>query len=135
MSEELKRELGGELEVLHEVLNEVVNEVVEPLKGLKLYNSFKKSLPKGLSKDTVALRWVEYKIMLGMPIVEKKEPKEKKEKKEKVVKFKVPKEKKEKKEKVVKKKVLDENNNMCGDYNLDIVIPDIPIMQKVVEVC
>lgn len=132
MSEELKRELGGELEVLHEVLNEVVNEVVEPLKGLKLYNSFKKSLPKGLSKDTVALRWVEYKIMLGMPIVEKKEPKEKKEKKEKVVKFKVA---KEKKEKVVKKKVLDENNNMCGDYNLDIVIPDIPIMQKVVEVC
>ena len=124
MSEELKRELGSIEEVV-----EVVNDI--PLTGLKLYNSFKKSLPKGLTKDTVALRWVEYKIMLGLPIVEKKE-KIPKEKKEKVVKFKIV---KEKKEKVVKKKVLDEHNNMIGDYNLDIVIPDIPIIPKVVEVC
>ena len=120
MSEELKRELGS------------IEEVVEvPLTGLTLYNSFKKSLPKGLTKDTVALRWVEYKIMLGLPIIEKK-IKEPKEKKEKVVKFKIV---KPKKEKIVKKKVLDENNNMIGDYNLDIIIPDIPIIPQVVEVC
>ena len=120
MSEELKRELGSIEEVV-----EVVNDI--PLTGLKLYNSFKKSLPKGLTKDTVALRWVEYRIMLGLPIVEKK-IKEPKEKKEKVVKFKIV---KPKKEKVIKKKVLDEHNNMIGDYNLDIVIPDIPIITKV----
>ena len=122
MSEELKRELGSIEEV-----SEVVNDI--PLTGLKLYNSFKKSLPKGLTKDTVALRWVEYKIMLGLPIIEKK-IKEPKEKKEKVVKFKIV---KPKKEKVVKKKVLDEHNNMIGDHNLDIVIPDIPIMPQLVE--
>ena len=115
MSEELKRELGS--------IEEVVNDVL-PLTGLKLYNSFKKSLPKGLTKDTVALRWVEYKIMLGLPIIEKKI----KEPKEKVVKFKIV---KPKKEKVVKKRVLDENNNIIGDYNLDIVIPDIVIPQLV----
>ena len=120
MSEELKRELGSIEEVV-----EVVNDI--PLTGLKLYNSFKKSLPKGLTKDTVALRWVEYRIMLGLPIVEKKE-KIPKEKKEKVVKFKIV---KPKKEKVIKKKVLDEHNNMIGDYNLDIVIPDIVIPQLV----
>ena len=120
MSEELKVVEGVE------VVNDVVIE--KPLTGLKLYNSFKKSLPKGLEKDTVALRWVQYRIMLGLPIIEKKE-KIPKEKKEKEVKFKIV---KEKKEKQTKKKVLDENNNIIGDYNLDIVIPDIP---KITEVC
>ena len=126
MSEELK------VDEVVEVVNDVVIE--KPLTGLKLYNEFKKSLPKGLEKDTVALRWVQYRIMLGLPIIEKKEkiPKEKKEKKEKEVKFKIV---KEKKEKQTKKKVLDENNNIIGDYNLDIVIPDRPINPKITEVC
>lgn len=110
-----------------EVKNEVVEVVEVPLTGLKLYNSFKKTLPKGLSKDTVALRWLEYKIMLGLPIVEKK-IKEPKEKKEKVVKFKIP---KEKKEKIAKKKVLDDNNNMIGKYDLNIVIPDIQLGESI----
>ena len=114
-----------------EVVN-VPNNDVLPLTGLKLYNSFKKTLPKGLAKDTVALRWLEYRIMLGLPIIEKKVkiPKEKipKEKNEKAVRFKIEKVKKDKK--VVKKSVLDENNNMIGDFDIGsplIVIPDIVI--------
>lgn len=109
-----------------EVVN-IPNNDVLPLTGLKLYNSFKKTLPKGLAKDTVALRWLEYRIMLGLPIIEKK-VKIPKEKNEKVVRFKIEKVKKDKK--IVKKHVLDENNNMIGDFDIGsplIVIPDIVI--------
>ena len=118
MSEDLKSDVV-------EVVN-VPNNDVSPLTGLKLYNSFKKTLPKGLAKDTIALRWAEYRIMLGLPIVEKKI----KEPKEKEVKFKIVKEKKEKKP---KKKVLDENKNMIGDFDLNIVIPDIvvPLVESI----
>ncbi len=80
----------------------------KPLTGLKLYNSFKKSLPKGLGKDIVASRWIEYKIMLGLPIVEKVV----KVKKEKVVKVKKEKVKK------VKKSIDDSFNTMLGDFNI-----------------
>jgi len=115
-----------------EVVN-IPNNDVLPLTGLKLYNSFKKTLPKGLAKDTVALRWLEYRIMLGLPIIEKK-VKIPKEKNEKVVRFKIEKVKKDKK--VVKKSVLDENNNMIGDFDIGsplIVIPDIviPLVESV----
>jgi len=109
-----------------EVVN-IPNNDVLPLTGLKLYNSFKKTLPKGLAKDTVALRWLEYRIMLGLPIIEKK-VKIPKEKNEKAVRFKIEKVKKDKK--IVKKHVLDENNNMIGDFDIGsplIVIPDIVI--------
>jgi len=109
-----------------EVVN-IPNNDVLPLTGLKLYNSFKKTLPKGLAKDTVALRWLEYRIMLGLPIIEKK-VKIPKEKNEKAVRFKIQKVKKDKK--IVKKHVLDENNNMIGDFDIGsplIVIPDIVI--------
>jgi len=115
-----------------EVVN-IPNNDVLPLTGLKLYNSFKKTLPKGLAKDTVALRWLEYRIMLGLPIIEKK-VKIPKEKNEKVVRFKIEKVKKDKK--IVKKHVLDENNNMIGDFDIGsplIVIPDIviPLVESV----
>jgi len=115
-----------------EVVN-IPNNDVLPLTGLKLYNSFKKTLPKGLAKDTVALRWLEYRIMLGLPIIEKK-VKIPKEKNEKAVRFKIQKVKKDKK--IVKKHVLDENNNMIGDFDIGsplIVIPDIviPLVESV----
>ena len=107
-----------------EVVN-IPNNDVLPLTGLKLYNSFKRTLPKGLAKDTVALRWIEYRIMLGLPIIEKKE---------KIPKEKIEKVKKDKK--IVKKHVLDENKNMIGGFNIgspDIVIPDIviPLVESV----
>ena len=82
----------------------------KPLTGIKLYNSFKKTLPKGLEKNIVALRWLEYKTMLGLPIVEKVV----KVKKEKIEKVKVVKVKKEKIKKVV------DNENMIGDFNLGL---------------
>ena len=47
----------------------------EPLTGLKLYNAFKKTQPKGMPKQELALAWVAYKSSLGLPIIDKKEKK------------------------------------------------------------
>ena len=96
-----------------DVVNVVSFPVVDglPLTGIKLYNAFKKTLPKGLDKVIVAEKWNDYKITLGLPIVEKV----KKEKKEKVVKIKVEKVKKDKKVKTAKVDIL---NNMIGDFDL-----------------
>lgn len=83
--------------------------VIEKLTGLKLYNAFKKTLPKGLSREEVSQKWIDHKISLGMEI---------KVKVPKVPKVKVPKVPKEKKIKVPKipkiekdKKTLDDGFN------------------------
>ena len=86
--------------------------VIEKLTGLKLYNAFKKTLPKGLSREEVSQKWIDHKISLGMEI---KEPKVKVPK-VKVPKVpKVPKEKKIKVPKIPKiekdKKTLDDGFN------------------------
>ena len=75
MSTELKRELG-EVEAQQEAKVEEVKieevKVEEPLTGLKLYNAFKKTQPKGMPKQELALAWVAYKSSLGLPIIDKK---------------------------------------------------------------
>jgi len=78
----------------HELVITEPEPVIEKLTGLKLYNAFKKALPKGLTREEVSQKWIEHKTSLGMVI---------KETKVKVPKVpKVPKEKKEKKIKVPK---------------------------------
>ena len=103
MSEELKRELG-EVEAQQEAKVEEVKEEVkaEPLTGLKLYNAFKKTQPKGMGKQELALQWVAYKVSLGLPIVS---PKVKKPRK-------VPTIRRGKKDEV------DDVSQMIGDFNI-----------------
>ena len=104
MSEELKRELG-EVEEQQEakVVEEVKEEVkAEPLTGLKLYNAFKKTQPKGMPKQELALAWVVYKSSLGLPIVEKKVKKPRK----------VP------ANRLGKKDEVDDVSQMIGDVNI-----------------
>ena len=103
MSEELKRELG-EVEAQQEAKVEEVKEEVktEPLTGLKLYNSFKKTQPKGMPKQELALAWVAYKSSLGLPIVEKKVKKPRK----------VP------ANRLGKKDDVDDVSQMIGDFNI-----------------
>jgi hypothetical protein len=72
MSEELKQELGEEIEAAQqEAKVEEVKVEEPPLTGLKLYNAFKKTQPKGMGKQELALQWVAYKVSLGLPIVSK----------------------------------------------------------------
>ena len=85
--------------------------VIEKLTGLKLYNAFKKTLPKGTPREEVSQKWIDHKISLGMKTKEKKPKKEPKEPKE-------PKEKKVRKLKVVK------FENSIGDFPLG----PIPVM-------
>ena len=103
MSEELKRELG-EVEAQQEAKVEEVKEEVkaEPLTGLKLYNAFKKTQPKGMGKQELALQWVAYKVSLGLPIVS---PKVKKPRK-------VP------ANRLGKKDEVDDVSQMIGDFNI-----------------
>ena len=103
MSEELKRELG-EVEAQQEVKVEEVKEEVktEPLTGLKLYNAFKKTQPKGMPKQELALAWVAYKSSLGLPIIEKKVKKPRK----------VP------ANRLGKKEDIDDVSQMIGDLNI-----------------
>ena len=106
MSEELKKELGEEIEASQQEAK--VEEVKEeakaepPLTGLKLYNAFKKTQPKGMPKQELALAWVAYKSSLGLPIVEKKEKKPRK----------VP------ANRLGKKDEVDDVSQMIGDFNI-----------------
>lgn len=103
MSAELKMELG-EVEAQQEAKVEEVKEEVkaEPLTGLKLYNAFKKTQPKGMGKQELALQWVAYKVSLGLPIVS---PKVKKPRK-------VP------ANRLGKKDEVDDVSQMIGDFNI-----------------
>ena len=104
MSEELKRELG-EVEAQQDAkVEEVKVEEVktEPLTGLKLYNAFKKTQPKGMPKQELALAWVAYRSELGLPIVEKKVKKPRK----------VP------ANRLGKKDDVDDASQMIGDLNI-----------------
>lgn len=103
MSEELKRELG-EVEAQQEAKVEEVKEEAktEPLTGLKLYNAFKKTQPKGMPKQELALAWVAYKSSLGLPIIEKKVKKPRK----------VP------ANRLGKKEDIDDVSQMIGDLNI-----------------
>ena len=112
MSEELKRELGEEVEAQQEVKVEAQQEakveevkVEQPLTGLKLYNAFKKTQPKGMPKQELALAWVAYKSSLGLPIIDKKEPKEKKPRMTTATRR-------------GKKNMVDEVSQMIGDFNI-----------------
>ena len=109
MSTELKMELGAqqEVEAQQEAKVEEVKEEVkaEPLTGLKLYNAFKKTQPKGMPKQELALAWVAYKSALGLPIIEKKEPKEKKPRMTTATRR-------------GKKNMVDEVSQMIGDFNI-----------------
>ena len=105
MSTELKRELGEEVEAAQQEakVEEVKEEVkTEPLTGLKLYNAFKKTQPKGMPKQELALAWVAYKSTLGLPIVEKKVKKPRK----------VP------ANRLGKKDDVDDVSQMIGDLNI-----------------
>lgn len=104
MSEELKREMGEEVEAQQEAKVEEVKEEVkaEPLTGLKLYNAFKKTQPKGMGKQELALQWVAYKVSLGLPIIEKKEKKPRK----------IP------ANRLGKKDEVDDVSQMIGDFNI-----------------
>ena len=111
MSEELKRELG-EVEAQQEVKVEAQQEakveevkVEQPLTGLKLYNAFKKTQPKGMPKQELALAWVANKSSLGLPIIDKKEPKEKKHRMTTATRR-------------GKKNMVDELTQMIGDVNI-----------------
>ena len=106
MSNELKMELGEEVEASQQEakVEEVKEEVkVEPLTGLKLYNAFKKTQPKGIPKQELALKWVAYKSSLGLPIIEKKEKKPRK----------IPANRLGKKDEEV-----DDVSQMIGDFNI-----------------
>ena len=94
--------------------------VIEKLTGLKLYNAFKKTLPKGLSREEVSQKWIVHKISLGMEIKEPKVkvPKVPKVKVPKVPKVKVPKEPKVPKIKKDKKTLDDEFNELIERVNL-----------------
>jgi len=96
MSEELKKELGEEL------AQQEVKVEEPPLTGLKLYNAFKKTQPKGLPKQELALAWVAYKSSLGLPIIEKK----------------VKKPKKVSANRLGKKDEVDDVSQMIGDFNI-----------------
>jgi len=100
MSEELKQELGEELAQQETKVEEV--KVEAPLTGLKLYNAFKKTQPKGMPKQELALAWVAYKSSLGLPIVEKKEKKPRK----------IP------ANRLGKKDEVDDVSQMIGDFNI-----------------
>ena len=100
MSEELKQELGEELAQQEAKVEEVKAE--PPLTGLKLYNAFKKTQPKGMPKQELALAWVAYKSSLGLPIVEKKEKKPRK----------IP------ANRLGKKDEVDDVSQMIGDFNI-----------------
>jgi hypothetical protein len=102
MSEELKKELGEEIEAAQQEAK--VEEVkAEPtLTGLKLYNAFKKTQPKGMGKQELALQWVAYKSSLGLPIIEKKVKKPRK----------VP------ANRLGKKDEVDDVSQMIGDFNI-----------------
>jgi hypothetical protein len=106
MSEELKKELGEEIEAAQqEAKVEEAKEEVKaepPLTGLKLYNAFKKTQPKGMGKQELALQWVAYKVSLGLPIVS---PKVKKPRK-------VP------ANRLGKKDEVDDVSQMIGDFNI-----------------
>ena len=107
MTEELQREMG-EVEEQQEakVVEEVKEEVkAEPLTGLKLYNAFKKTQPKGMPKAELALAWIAYKVSLGLPIIDKKEPKEKKPRMTAATRR-------------GKKNMVDEVSQMIGDFNI-----------------
>ena len=107
MSEELKQELGEELAQQEVKVEEAKVEEAKveepPLTGLKLYNAFKKTQPKGMGKQELALQWVAYKVSLGLPIVS---PKVKKPRK-------VP------ANRLGKKDEADDVSQMIGDFNID----------------
>jgi hypothetical protein len=103
MSEELKKELGEEIEAAQqEAKVEEVKVEEPPLTGLKLYNAFKKTQPKGMGKQELALQWVAYKSSLGLPIIEKKVKKPRK----------VP------ANRLGKKDEVDDVSQMIGDFNI-----------------
>ena len=100
MSEELKQELGEAAQ--QEAKVEEVKVEEPPLTGLKLYNAFKKTQPKGMGKQELALQWVAYKSSLGLPIIEKK----------------VKKPKKVSANRLGKKDDVDDVSQMIGDFNI-----------------
>ena len=102
MSEELKKELGEEIEAAQQKAKVEEVKAEPPLTGLKLYNAFKKTQPKGMGKQELALQWVAYKVSLGLPIVS---PKVKKPKK-------VP------ANRLGKKDEVDDVSQMIGDFNI-----------------
>jgi hypothetical protein len=103
MSEELKKELGEEIEAAQQEAKVEEVKAEPPLTGLKLYNAFKKTQPKGMPKQELALAWVAYKSSLGLPIVEKKEKKPRK----------IPANRLGKKDEEV-----DDVSQMIGDFNI-----------------
>ena len=106
MSEELKQELGEELAQQEaKVVEEAKVAQEQPLTGLKLYNAFKKTQPKGMPKSELALAWIAYKVSLGLPIIDKKEPKEKKPRMTAATRR-------------GKKNMVDEVSQMIGDFNI-----------------
>jgi hypothetical protein len=108
MSEELKKEMGEELAVQEAKVEEVKIEE-PPLTGLKLYNAFKKTQPKGMGKQELALQWVAYKVSLGLPIIAKKVKKPRK----------VP------ANRLGKKDEVDDVSQMIGDFNIGPPVVDV----------
>ena len=105
MSEELKKELGEEIEAAQQEAKVEEAKVEEPpLTGLKLYNAFKKTQPKGMGKQELALQWVAYKSSLGLPIIERK----------------VKKPKKVSANRLGKKDEVDDVSQMIGDFNIGV---------------
>ena len=44
----------------HELVITEPEPVIEKLTGLKLYNAFKKALPKGLTREEVSQKWIDF---------------------------------------------------------------------------
>jgi hypothetical protein len=97
--------LGEEIEAAQQEAKVEEAKVEEPpLTGLKLYNAFKKTQPKGMGKQELALQWVAYKSSLGLPIIEKKVKKPRK----------VP------ANRLGKKDDVDNVSQMIGDFNIGV---------------